>query len=252
MSNKFKLLSNISDDIKQQINKFANDLLTENNCKYIIDIQIKNNIDNLKILNIKYININNKTITRTITIKKNIIKYNTSKNIVNNIKPFGKALNNTNKTVIESDICINKILNQNKNKKLNIITSTNIIDNIKFKTKYKPPINNKLQINTKTKNNVYKPPPSSTNNEKFKLPEFKLKLDNLDYESNEDDINNLLSPFISNKVKIIIPKFNYGKNKGKNKGYAILIFTNKNDYENCLNKLQKYKYNNLIIYIKKI
>lgn len=248
MSDKFKLLSNISNDIKQQINKFADDLLSDDNCKYIIDIQIKNNIDNIKIINIKYININNKTITRIIKIKKNIIKYNASKNILNNIKPFGKALTSNNKAMIEKEISINKIsnINQNKNKKSSIKISTNNIDNIKFKTKYKPPINNNLQINT----NVYKPP--STNNKKFKLQEFKLKLDNLDYESNEDDINNLLSPFINNKVKIIIPKCNYGKNRGKNKGYAILIFTNKDDYEICLNKLQKYKYNNLIIYIKKI
>lgn len=235
-----------SDNIKlEKIYSHVSDFVESDICRYLKTIDIIDNIDN-KLIIIKYQNNKNIIIIRKIKIKKVIIKQNISKNIIDryNIKPFGRAINSNNKATFDKEIEMNKNNNLDKN------TMTMDTDIKESKIKYNPPKNNlckKKQVN----NNKYIPPTIPNNN--FKLPKFKLKLDNISYDDDIDTINELLYNFIPvNNIHINIPKFTYGKNKGKNKGFVIIIFDKKSEYDKCFKELSNFKYNNLILNIKKI
>ena len=245
MDYKKKFLSTLDNIKLEKIYNHVSDFVDSDICKYLKTIDIIDNNDN-KIIIIKYQNNKNINIIRKIKIKKVIIKQNISKNIIDrqNIKPFGKAINSNNKATIDKEIEINK--NNNLDKNIMIIDTNNIKES---KIKYSPPKNNlckKKQVQV----NKYIPPTIHNN---IKLPKFKLKLDNISYDDNIDTINELLYNFIPvNNIHINIPKFTYGKNKGKNKGFVIIIFDKKSEYDKCFKELTNFKYNNLILNIKKI
>ena len=250
MDHKKQFLS-ISDIEKlEQIYNHISDFINSDICKYLKTIDIIDNNKN-KIIIIKYQNNKNINILRKIKIKKVIIFQNISKNIIDrqNIKPFGKAINTNNKPTIDNEIEINKSNNKNLDNNI-IITNTNTNNVKESKIKYNPPKN---YLCKKNKVNVNKYIPPTIHNNNIKIPKFKLKLDNISYDDNIDTINELLNNFIPiNNIHIKLPKFTYGKNIGKNKGFAIIIFDKKSEYDKCFKELTNFKYNNLILNIKKI
>lgn len=233
------------DEIEKNINQHANDLIENNECKKIIDviIELENNSKNLII---KYININNQIIKRTIKIKINKILKRVLER--QNITPFGKAINGNNKPVIDKEITIEKSINKKiENNKESIIKANTVEKTV---VKYKPPGFSKSNIET-PQFNKYVPPSTTIDGKQYRVPQFKIKISNIDGDSEEEDIKFLCEQY-GQVLNCYIPKFYNGKKKGQKKDFAIVKFNKLDDMMECLEKVNNMKYNNMILKAIKI
>ena len=234
------------DEIEKNVNDHASDLLEDTICKKIINVIIELEKPNIKNLIIKYININNQTVKRTIIIKVNKV----SKRILERqkIKVFGKALEGNNKTKIDKEIKIEKSINIKTENNKESINKANIVE--KTVSKYKPPslLNSKSSTD---KLNKYVPPSTTIDGKEYRIPQFKIKILNIDADSEEDDIKYLCEQY-GQVLNCYIPKFFNGKKKGLKKDFAIVKFNKLDDMNNCLENINNMKYNNMILKANKI
>lgn len=235
-------------DLNEIVLKYADDLISEDTCLKILEVKQSEIIDNIKEINIKYTNKNNENVIRRIKVEISKIIRHIPKGVYDrqNIKPFGKAVNTNNKATLDKIINIDKPINKIKENNETSIQKKK--ENLDIKKKYTPPKltnNNSIPVFKK-----YKPPTRREGNV-AKLPQYKMKIDNLSYDVTVDDIKDLCSEF-GEIINCFIPKYNYGNNKGKSKGFAILKFSNKNSMEECLININNRKYENMILKAEKI
>ena len=98
-------------EIEKHILKYAYDLIDENYCKEIFSVEITEfDKDNIKEFIIKYINIDNNNVTRTMKLHQSTSIKMIPRGIYErrNIKPFGKALEGNNFPMIDKEISITK------------------------------------------------------------------------------------------------------------------------------------------------
>jgi len=237
--------------IEEHIINYAYDLIDEDNCKKILSAEITDfDKDNIKSFIIKYLNKENKNVTRTIKIKQSTIIKMIPRGVYErqNIKPFGKALESNNFPMLDKEIFITKSINKTEenNIKSKIIKENKVIN--KEKTKYVPP---KLaNIEEKKTFNKYVPP-TRKDGQAYKMPVYKVKIINISYETTKEDIIELCCEY-GHIFDCYIPFFTYGRNKGNNKGYAIVKFSNSTEVNNCIENVNNMKYENMILTAEKI
>lgn len=237
--------------LKNHIGKYADDLIEDSNCKVILDVKITEfNDDNIKKLIIKYLNNENKNVTRTTHIEKKKVKNNILKRVHDrkDIKPFGRAITENNSPTIDKEIQIQKTIPNikinNENSKKKKLESKKIGP----KQKYKPPTVTS-SMNTNKKINVYVPPTRTPNNNRI-IPSNKVKIINIDSDTTIDDIKDLCYEF-GNVINCYIPTFNFGNKKGKNKGFAIVKFNTGLERDKCIENINNMKYNSMILKAEK-
>lgn len=250
--NKFSdnILKNTEIDVfKEHVDTYARDLIDDNYCKQICNIEITDyNKNNIKELIIKYINCDNKNVTRKTQIQKKEITKLISKSIYDRkfIKPFGKALNDNNMPTRDKEIQIIKTVSSKKIN--NDISKKKKLENKKpiTKQKYKPPTTNSTNINV-IKKNKYVPPTRTANKS---IPSNKLKIMNIPSDTTVEELTELCNIY-AKVLNCYIPKFNYGKKKGKNKDFAIVKFNTGIERDKCINEINDMKFNNMILKVEK-
>jgi len=242
-------LSNYT-EIEKHILKYAYDLIDKNYCKEIFSVEITDfNKDNIKDVIIKYINIDNNNVTRTMKLYQSTSIKMIPKGIYErqNMKLFGKALEGNNFPTIDKEISITKSINKTEenNIKSKIIKQTKTIS--KEKAKYVPP--KVTRTEEKKTFNIYVPP-TRKEGEAYIIPTYKVKIINIGYDFTKEDIINLCSSYGSVR-DCYIPINNYGKNKGNNKGFAIVKFSSNIEVDNCIENVNNMRYEGMILKAEK-
>lgn len=236
-------------DLKNIVSLYADDLLENNEC--IISIEEGKEINNIRDIIIVYTDLNGNNIKRVIKIQKTINKVRIPRGVLErqNLNPFGKALDGNNSTTLDKSISIDKFNKNNEELIKNIIKNKKINDS--QKSKYKPPKKSNIILDNKKTSKKYTPPTlNNKNNIKLKKKLFKLKINNLSYDTTENDIIQLCSKF-GNIINCFIPKHNYGKYKGKSKCFALVKFDLEESCDNCFVNLNNYKYEGMILDVEK-